>query len=208
MIKKQLWNVALILAIITVSYNVVEGLVAVYFGVSDGSLSLFGFGLDSFIEVMSGIGICHMIIRIKMNDVESVDKYERTALIITGISFYILTVGLIGTVIYNVITSQNPETTLWGIIISSISIMAMIFLMLFKMNIGRKLKSDAVIADANCTKTCVYLSVILLFSSILYHIFQLSYIDSIGALGIAIFTFKEGKESFDKSKGKKCCCND
>ena len=84
----------------------------------------------------------------------------------------------------------------------------MIFLMLFKLNIGKKLNSDAIIADANCTKTCVYLSVILLVSSILYQIFKVGYIDSIGALGIAFYAFKEGRESIEKSKGKKCCSDD
>lgn len=61
---KKLWNAALILAVITVFYNLLEGLVSIYFGVADETLSLFGFGLDSFIEVISGIGVWHMITRI------------------------------------------------------------------------------------------------------------------------------------------------
>jgi len=73
--------------------------------------------------------------------------------------------------------------------------------MLSKLSIGKKIKSEAIIADAKCTRTCVYLSVILLISSVLYQIFKIGYIDSIGALGIAYYAFKEGKESMDKSKG-------
>ena len=84
----------------------------------------------------------------------------------------------------------------------------MIILVAFKLNIGKKLNSNAIIADANCTKTCVYLSVILLISSIFYELFKIGYIDSLGALGIAYFAFKEGKESMDKSKGIECSdCN-
>jgi divalent metal cation (Fe/Co/Zn/Cd) transporter len=202
----RIWNLALLLAIITVFYNVAEGLVSVYFGFQDETLSLFGFGLDSFIEVLSGIGIWHMVIRVKNNNDESRDNFEKTALKITGISFYLLTAGLLFTVIYNLYGEHKPETTFWGILISIISILTMIFLMRAKINIGKKANSAAIIADANCTKTCVYLSIILLFSSVLYEIFKIGFIDSAGALGIAYYAFKEGKESMDKSKGKKCCC--
>ena len=74
--------------------------------------------------------------------------------------------------------------------------------MLSKIKIGKKLNSHAIIADAHCTKTCVYLSIILLVSSVLFQIFKIGYIDTIGALGIAYFAFKEGKEFIEKSKGK------
>lgn len=205
--NKKMWNIALILAVITVFYNILEGLVSIYFGVADETLALFGFGIDSFIEVMSGIGVWHMIIRIKNNNNENRDSFEKTALTITGISFYILTAGLMITMVYNIYMGHKPQTTFWGIIISLVSILTMIFLMRSKLSIGKKLNSDAIIADANCTRTCVYLSVILLISSILYQIFKIGYIDSAGALGIAYYAFKEGKESIEKSKGKKCCCD-
>jgi divalent metal cation (Fe/Co/Zn/Cd) transporter len=149
-----------------------------------------------------------MIIRIKNNNNENKDNFEKTALKITGISFYIFTVGLLVTIVYNIYTGHKPQTTFWGIVISSISILTMIFLMQFKLNIGKKLNSDAIKSDANCTRACVYLSIILLVSSVLYQIFKIGYIDSIGALGIAYYAFKEGKESMDKSKGKKCCDDD
>jgi divalent metal cation (Fe/Co/Zn/Cd) transporter len=78
----------------------------------------------------------------------------------------------------------------------------MILLTYFKLDVGKKLRSDAVIADANNTRTCVYLSVLLLASSLLYEMFKIGYIDSIGALGIAFYAFKEGRESMEKSKGE------
>ncbi len=201
----KLWNLAMILAIVTVFYNIAEGLVSVFLGIADGSLTLFGFGLDSFIEVLSGIGIWHMVVRIQLKGDESSDKFEKTALTITGVSFYLLTVGLLLTIIYNVWKGHKPETTFWGIIISLISILSMMVLMTMKKNIGIKLNSDAILADANCTKTCIYLSIILLLASVLYAIFKIGYIDSVGALGIAYYSFREGKESLEKAKGKDCC---
>ncbi len=198
---------ALWLAKITVFYNIIEGLVSVFFGYSDETLSLFGFGLDSFIEVMSGIGIWHMIVRFKnrARPEEDRDAFEKTALRITGISFYILTAGLVLTVVYNIVAGNKPETTFWGIVISSISILTMVVLMLAKLKVGRRLNSDAIIADAHCTRTCLYLSIILLLASVLYAIFRIGYIDSAGAIGIAYYAFREGREAMEKARGKGCC---
>jgi divalent metal cation (Fe/Co/Zn/Cd) transporter len=195
--------------VITVLYNIVEGLVSVYFGFEDETLSLFGFGVDSFVEVISGIGIWHMLIRIKRQGEENRDKFEETALRITGFSFFVLFVGLIFTSVYNIILAHKPETTFWGIIISFISIFTMSALIHYKKKVGVALNSKALIADANCTKTCLYLSVILLISSFGYQITGLGGIDSFGALLIAYFSFKEGKEAFEKARtGKHCGCND
>jgi divalent metal cation (Fe/Co/Zn/Cd) transporter len=198
--NKKIWNAVLILAVITVFYNVAEGLVSVFFGFTDETLALFGFGIDSVIEVLSGLGIWYMVIRIKNNESKDIDSFQKTALKITGISFYILTISLILTVAYNFYTGHKPETTFWGIVISSISILTMIILTSLKLNVGKRLHSDAVIADANNTKTCVYLSILLLASSLLYEIFKIGYIDSIGALGIAFYAFKEGREAMEKTK--------
>jgi hypothetical protein len=62
--ERKLWNIALGLSIVTIAYNIVEGLVSVFFGVRDETLSLFGFGVDSFIEVLSGIGILRMVFKV------------------------------------------------------------------------------------------------------------------------------------------------
>lgn len=204
---KKLIAIALALAIITIVYNILEGIASIYFGLEDESLALFGFGLDSFVEVISGLGILHMVFRIKLNPVESRDKFEKTALQITGYSFYILCGGLIITAIYNIYTNHHPETTLWGIIISAVSILSMSFLVYYKLDVGTKLNSPALVADANCTKTCLYLSIILLVSSFLYTFFKIGLIDSLGAAGIAYFAYNEGKESLEKARtGKTCSC--
>ncbi|MCF8235654.1 MAG: cation transporter [Bacteroidales bacterium] len=210
--QKKLINIALVLSLVTIFYNLVEGLISIYFGLDDETLALLGFGVDSFVEVISGIGILHMIIRMKRigDDPASRDKFERTALRITGFAFYLLTAGLVFGAIANVIQGSQPETTVVGIIISSISIATMWFLMYYKKKIGKQLNSDAIIADANCTKTCFYLSIILLASSGLYEIFRIPYIDVIGSLAIAWFAFSEGREAFEKSRSQtlSCGCGD
>jgi divalent metal cation (Fe/Co/Zn/Cd) transporter len=205
----KLLNTALILAAITIIYNIAEGLISVYFGIEDESLSLFGFGFDSFVEVISGIGIFHLILRIKNNGNENRDEFEKTALLITGTGFFVLTAGITLTALYNFYINHKPETTVLGIIISVVSIITMSILIHYKLDIGKKLQSSALIADANCTKTCLYLSIVLLIASVGYELTGFGGIDSLGGLAIAWFAFKEGREAFEKAKtGKNCGCDD
>jgi divalent metal cation (Fe/Co/Zn/Cd) transporter len=203
----KLLRTGLILSFITIFYNIIEGVVAVYFGAEDETLALFGFGVDSFVEVISGIGIAHMILRMQYSKVITRDKFEKSALRITGTVFYLLTLGLITGSVLNIIYNVKPETTFVGIIVSVISIGTMYWLMNSKLKVGKALKSDAIIADANCTKTCFYLSFILLASSGLYEIFNIAYFDVLGSLGIAYFAFTEGREAFEKIKSGNLACN-
>ena len=191
------WAAAL--AFITILYNVVEGLVSVFLGAEGGTVTLFGFGMDSFVEVISGIGIWHMVRRMRQNGDESPDRFEKTALKITGASFYILTAVLVTTSSVNLYMGHKPKTTFWGIIISAVSISSMWALIYYKVKIGRRFNSRALLADAACTKTCLYLSVILLTASVAYEMTGLGLLDSLGALVIAVFSFKEGREAFEKA---------
>jgi len=193
------------LALITVFYNLFEGIVSVFFGIQDGTVTLFGFGVDSFVEVISGIGIWHMIRRMRRNNTESPDSFERTALRVTGTAFYILAAGLIIMALINVYQGSKPETTLWGIIISIISICSMWILIHFKVKIGTQFKSQALLADAACTKICMWLSVILLISSVGYELTGMGLLDSLGAVGIAGLSFREGREALEKAKGNLIC---
>lgn len=202
------WNYALWLAIFTILYNLAEGLVSIFFGLSDETLTLFGFGVDSFIEVMSGIGILAMVLRIRQNPDTDRSTFEKSALRITGTSFYILAVGLAVSAFYNIVIGHKPETTLPGLIISLISIAMMWALVASKRKVGRELNSVPILADANCTLVCIYMSVVLLAASLIYHLTGFGFVDSLGALGLIYFSYNEGKESFEKAAGMECECDD
>ncbi len=202
----HLLKVAFVLSMITIFYNMLEGVVSTYFGLSDDTLALFGFGIDSFVEVLSGIGIAHMIYRMRSHPVQERDQFEKQALQLTGFSFYLLAVGMVITSFLTIYTGEQPVTTLAGIIVALVSIVTMYFLVQKKMEVGKALDSQPILADANCTKTCLYLSVLVLVSSVLYEVFHLPYVDAVGALGVGWFAFREGRESFEKAKGKSCGC--
>ena len=203
---QKLYRTAYLLSIFTIVYNIAEGIISMAIGVEDETLALFGFGADSFIEVMSGIGIAMMIGRIRQNPHSSRNRFETTALKITGTGFYLLAATMLAGAVLNVVYTHKPETTFWGVVISLVSIVMMTWLLRAKLRVGKKLGSEPIISDAKCTKVCIYMSVTVLISSLLYESTGFAYADSIGALGLMYFSFSEGREAFEKAKGKSCSC--
>ena len=200
--KYKLYKSALLLSIFTIIFNLIEGLVSVYFGYKDETSTLFGFGVDSFIEMISAAGIYIMVKRIMNNLQSHRNKFETTSLKITGMSFYLLSAGLLFSVIVNLYNGNKPTTAIAGVIIALISIAAMLLLIYGKLYVGKKLNSSPIIADANCTRVCVYMSIVLLISSLIYEVTGFGYMDSIGTIGIIYLSVKEGKEAFEKAKVK------
>jgi divalent metal cation (Fe/Co/Zn/Cd) transporter len=203
------YRYALWLGIFTVLYNFVEGLVSVGFGLHDETLALFGFGIDSFIECLSGVGIIAMTLRIQRQPDGPKSAFERTALRITGISFCLLSAGLFVIAVINILAGHKPETTLSGLIISLISIVTMWALVALKRHVGQRLNSAPILADANCTKVCIYMSVVVLAASVIYQLTGIGFADSLGGLGLIYFAVQEGRESFEKAHGLDVCtCDD
>lgn len=205
--EQKLYKRAYGLSLFTIIYNVVEGIVSIAMGCQDETLTLLGFGIDSFIEVMSGIGIAIMVLRIGQNPQTPKSRFEIKALKLTGTAFYLLSGGLLAGIALNIINHHKPETTLWGVVISLMSIIIMVWLMSAKKKTGKELHSEPIVADANCTRICVYMSVVLLASSLIYELTGFVYADVIGAAGLIYFSVSEGKEAFEKAGGKSCACD-
>jgi len=204
--QRKLYSYASALALITIAYNIVEGAISVFFGLEDGSMALFGFGVDSFVEVVSGIGIWHMVRRIRTSNSENPDQFEQTALRMTGAGFYVLAIGLSTIAAADLYRGHRPDTTFWGIVISVVSIAAMWLLIRYKVNVGKQLNSEAILSDAACTRACLQLSIVLLLASIGYELTHIGGIDSAGTFVIAGLCYREGKESFSKAKAKSFAC--
>lgn len=200
------WKIATGLALFSVLYNLGEGIVSLYFGTQDEALTLAGFGVDSFIEVISGLGILAMIIRLRRYGAADRSRFEKLALQITGTCFYVLVLGLVVGAGVSLWEGKNPTSTLAGIVVSVLSIAIMRVLAGWKIRTGQQLQSASIIADGKCTMVCVYMSVVLLASSLLYELLHIPYVDAAGMLGLSWFSYKEGKESFEKAKDAATCC--
>jgi divalent metal cation (Fe/Co/Zn/Cd) transporter len=203
--EEKLYNRALAFATFVFFYNIAEGFIAMGLGYSDESLTLFGFGADSFIEVASNLGVIYMIRRIKQNPLSPKTAFEKTSLQITGYGFYALCVTLATGIVLAVVQQHKPQNTFWGIVISCISIAIMWIVAASQIRTGRALHSQPIISDAKCTIICIYMSVVLLLSSFIYQYTGFAYADIIGAAGLIYFSFKEGKEALEKAEGKDCC---
>jgi divalent metal cation (Fe/Co/Zn/Cd) transporter len=199
------YKIPLWLAIITLIYNLAEGIVATFFGYEDESLALFGFGIDSFIESVSAIGLILMISRIWKHPDRMRADSENLALRITGTSFYLLVVGLIASAVVVILTDHKPQTTVSGVILSVVSIFIMAWLIHAKAKAGRQLNSAAILADAQCSKVCLYMSLILLASAGFYYLTGFKYADVLGAIGLASFAYREAGECFDKISNETHC---
>jgi divalent metal cation (Fe/Co/Zn/Cd) transporter len=187
----------------TVVWNTVEGLVAVVAGMIAGSISLVGFGIDSFIEVTSG---SVLLWRMSVDsDVHRRKLNEKRALRIVGGCFLLLAVYIMYDSISDLWSKRAPEHSIAGIILACVSLVVMPILSRAKRKVGRALGSAAMHADAKQTEFCTYLSGILLAGLLLNAVFGLWWADSVAALIMVPIIAKEGIEGI-QGKGCHDCC--
>jgi divalent metal cation (Fe/Co/Zn/Cd) transporter len=194
------YRTAYLLALFTIAYNFIEGALSMYLGYEGGTLVLFGFGLDSLTEAISGLGIAIMIFRISTKPESPKSHAEIRALNVTGVCFNVLAAGLTVATTLNIIHDHKPETALGGIVISAVSILVMSYVVHLKNKEGKRLNSAPILADAICTKVCIYMSIILLAASLIYQLTGWEYVDELGTIGIVYFLLREGRDAFDKAK--------
>jgi divalent metal cation (Fe/Co/Zn/Cd) transporter len=162
----NLYKKGLRLEYFTVAYNVFEGLVSIGAGVIAGSVALIGFGLDSFIESISG-GVLVWRLRTHSVDMAKERRIEQKAVKYVAYSFFILATYVAYEAIKKLYFREMPEGSLIGIIIASLSVIIMPILASQKRKIGEKIGSRALIADSKETIACLYLSITLLFGLLL-----------------------------------------
>jgi divalent metal cation (Fe/Co/Zn/Cd) transporter len=183
----------------TIAWNTLEGLVAVLAGAVAGSISLVGFGIDSFIEVTSGVTL---LWRMSVDaDVHRRERNERLALRIVGVCFVALAAYIGYEAIADLIGTKEPAASLAGIILAIVSLIVMPLLSRAKRRVGAALGSAAMHADAKQTEFCTYLSAILLAGLVVNRIFGLWWADPVAALIMVPIIAKEG---YDGLQGKPC----
>jgi divalent metal cation (Fe/Co/Zn/Cd) transporter len=177
----------------TIAWNTLEGLVAVVAGVLAGSISLVGFGIDSFIEVTSG-GV--LLWRMSVDaDVRKRERREKLSLRIVGVCFLALAAYVGYESISDLVSRKSPEHSIPGIVLACVSLVVMPILARAKKKVGNELGSAAMHADAKQTDFCVYLSVILLLGLLLNAALGWWWADPTAALIMVPLIAKEGVEA-------------
>jgi divalent metal cation (Fe/Co/Zn/Cd) transporter len=185
----------------TIAWNSLEGVIAVVAGLVAGSISLVGFGIDSFIEVTSGAAL---LWRLSVDaDVHRRERNERLALRIVGLCFVALAAYIAYESIGDLSRRQAPEHSIPGIVLACVSLLVMPLLSRAKRKVGTALGSAAMHADAKQTDFCIYLSAILLGGLLSNALFGLWWADPVAALIMVPIIAKEGIEGI---RGKECHC--
>jgi divalent metal cation (Fe/Co/Zn/Cd) transporter len=180
----------------TIAWN---GLVAVVAGAIAGSISLVGFGMDSFIEVASG---SVLLWRMSVDaEVQHRELNERRAVRIVGVCFLLLAAYIAYESVLDLWSRHAPEHSIPGIVLACVSLVVMPLLSRAKRKVGRALGSAAMHADAKQTEFCTYLSGILLAGLLLNAFFGLWWADPVAALIMVPIIAKEGIEGL---QGKAC----
>jgi divalent metal cation (Fe/Co/Zn/Cd) transporter len=188
----------------TIGWNTLEGLVAVLSGAAAGSVSLMGFGIDSFIEVLSG---STLLWRMSVDsDAERREQNERLALRIVGACFAALAVYVGYEALHDLITRDAPRPSLPGILLAIASLIAMPLLSRAKRKVGSGLESAAMHADARQTDFCAYLSFILLIGLLLNKFFGLWWADPLAGLVMVPIIAKEAYDGLRARACQSCQC--
>ena len=183
----------------TIGYNCLEGLVAVGAGLLAGSVALLGFGVDSFIESLSG-----GVLLWRLHDNEKGEAREALALRLVGVSFLILAAYVAFDAGESLWKREAPQASYWGIGITVLSLLVMPILARAKRKVGVELGSRALQADSRQTDICVYLSYILLAGLGLNALFGWWWADPVAALVMVPIIAKEG---FEALRGEACGCS-
>lgn len=181
---------------ITITWNVIEAVVALIAGGVASSAALIGFGLDSIVEVLSAAAVAWQFAA------PDPQKREKVALRVIAVSFFGLAAYVSVDAVLSLFGLRDPEHSPVGIAIAALSLLVMPFLSWFERRTGRELGSASAVADSKQTLICTYLSAALLAGLLLNSLFGWVWADSVAALVIAVFAVREGVEAW---KGDACC---
>jgi divalent metal cation (Fe/Co/Zn/Cd) transporter len=190
-----------LLEYLTIGWNMLEGLVAVGAGLIAGSAALIGFGLDSFIESLSGGALLW-----RLGSDEDSGRRETLALRLVGASFIILAAYVAFDAAKALVLREPPESSYVGIALSALSLIVMPLLARAKRRVAADLGSRALVADSRQTDICAYLSAILLAGLALNALAGWWWADAVAALVMVPIIAREGVEAL---RGETCggCCD-
>jgi divalent metal cation (Fe/Co/Zn/Cd) transporter len=176
----------------TIAWHLLEGAISLLAGLAAGSLSLVGFGIDSLIELVSGIAVLWRMSQ--DHRIEQRERNEKLTLKLIGWSFIALALYLIFESIVSLIDRKAPEHSPVGIAIAILSLVAMPTLSRAKRRVGARLHSPAMYADAKQADFCAYLAGILLAGLVLNYWFKWWWVDPIAATAMALIVSRSEKQ--------------
>jgi divalent metal cation (Fe/Co/Zn/Cd) transporter len=189
---KKTHKLGLILSYITVVYNILEGIVSVIVGALTGSVALVGFGLDSFIESLSGSVMVWRLRKHGKISEEEEEAVEAKAATLVGITFFILAAYILYESVTALLSPEPITPSLFGIVIAIVSLIVMPRLAYLKHQTGKAIGSHSLVADSKQTIICVMMSIALLISLGANYLFGITWIDAVAGLFFVGILLREG----------------
>ncbi|MDQ2935066.1 MAG: cation transporter [Chloroflexota bacterium] len=196
--RRALLHRGLRLEHLTVGWNLVEGAIAVVAALAAGSVALLGFGIDSFVESISG---SVLVWRLRAEaagdrDEATIERFERRAERLVGISFCALAAYIVFDAMTTLLNEERPDASPIGIALTAVSIGVMLWLARAKRRAAAELGSRALAADAEQTQACWYLSIVVMAGIGLNALFGWWWADSAAALAVSALLIREGLEAW------------
>lgn len=201
--KERLHRRGVRLEVFTITWNVVEAVVAIGAGIFAGSVALVGFGVDSGIEVISAVALLWRLLRAGPD--ASAGEHgaaEKRALYFVAATFFLLSVYIAYEAVGALLAREGPDSSTVGLVLAGLSLIVMPVLAFFKGRTGREMDSEALKADAAETWVCSYLSLALLVGVGFYAAFGWWWADSVGALAMLPVILWQGWETLEEARGK------
>ncbi|CAN3129902.1 Cobalt transporter [Mycobacterium sp. smrl_JER01] len=180
----------------TITYNLIEAVVALAEGTRVSSAALIGFGLDSLVEVSSAAAVAWQF------SADDPERREKAALRLIAFSFFALAAYVAIEAVLSLLGVRDPQPTPLGIVVAALSLIVMPVLSFTQRRAGRELGSRSAVADSKQTLLCAYLSAVLLIGLVLHAVAGWTWADPVAALGIAALAAREGVNAW---RGDPCC---
>lgn len=180
---------------VTIGYNLIEAVIAIGAGSVASSAALIGFGLDSTIEVLSAAAVAWQFTR------RDPARWRKPTLRVIAVAFFALAIYVTTTSVTALVTTERPEHSTLGILLTAASVVVMPFLSFAERRAGRELGSATAVADSKQTLLCAYLSAAVLVGLVANSLLGWWWADAVAGLVIAAFAVREGIEAW---KGDAC----
>lgn len=174
----------------TITYNIIEAVVAIWAGTLASSAALIGFGLDSVVEVLSAAAIAWQFTR------KDPERWEKVTVKAIGLAFFALAAYVTVDAVLSLVNQEGPEHSPLGLGITALSLIVMPLLAWYEVRTGRELNSKSVMADAKQLILCIYLSGAVFIGLVLNSLFGWWWADSVAALVVAVLAIREGIEAW------------
>jgi divalent metal cation (Fe/Co/Zn/Cd) transporter len=200
-------RLGIVIELVTILWMLAEAAIALVAGFAARSASLESFGLDSVIELVGGgVLLWRLLAEQRGREGEALERVERQASRVVGWALYALAAYILLNAAFSLVTRAHPDENWAGLGLAVAAAVAMPILWRVKLTVARRIGSAALRADAACSVTCAYMSLVLLLGLVVTRAFGWWWADALASLGLLYFVIREGHEALEEAKGHPCTC--